>query len=276
MSKLIYEPRGRALEFSGQACNLYRGCSHGCLYCYAPGFVRESRDSFTWARVRSQDVIKRLTAEVAAMTAGQNQLSMFSQPQTEKLRVFLSFTTDPYQALERDLFITKQAIAVLHHYGIAVDILTKNPMLAATRDVGLLTRDDTVGATLTFPSTDTRDQLWEPGAPSNKNRIDGLEELHRHGIRVWAALEPVLDAEDTLAIIAEVAPFVEHFKVGALNHTETISRQALAQLPRFDGFDFLQKATSLFESLSFERTYEPGTNTPGTYYIKRSLAYHEQ
>ena len=37
---VVYKPRGRAREYSELACNLYRGCTHGCRYCYAPASMR--------------------------------------------------------------------------------------------------------------------------------------------------------------------------------------------------------------------------------------------
>jgi len=40
---VIYEPKGMALEYAPLACNLYRGCQHGCRYCYAPNCLFMSR-----------------------------------------------------------------------------------------------------------------------------------------------------------------------------------------------------------------------------------------
>ncbi len=57
--KVIYEPRGAAFEYSPLAANLFRGCSHGCTYCYAPACLRMSRDNFGKATVR-KDVLKWL------------------------------------------------------------------------------------------------------------------------------------------------------------------------------------------------------------------------
>ena len=43
---VIYEPKGRAREYSELACNLYRGCTHGCRYCYAPATMRTTGEKW--------------------------------------------------------------------------------------------------------------------------------------------------------------------------------------------------------------------------------------
>ena len=40
--KVIYEPKGKAKEYSPLACNLYTGCSHACLYCYCPKILNKT------------------------------------------------------------------------------------------------------------------------------------------------------------------------------------------------------------------------------------------
>lgn len=44
---VIYEPKGKAGEYSPLAVNLYRGCDHGCTYCYAPAATRTARETFS-------------------------------------------------------------------------------------------------------------------------------------------------------------------------------------------------------------------------------------
>ena len=51
---VIYETRGRAREYCELAANLYRGCSHGCIYCYAPSATYKTRENFTQACVRQR------------------------------------------------------------------------------------------------------------------------------------------------------------------------------------------------------------------------------
>ena len=44
--RVVYEPKGRAREYSELACNLYRGCVHGCRYCYAPACMRTTGEKW--------------------------------------------------------------------------------------------------------------------------------------------------------------------------------------------------------------------------------------
>ena len=58
--KVIYEPKGKALEFSPLGANLYRGCSHGRLYCYVPQTIKEKREIFVTQPKPRKDVLKWL------------------------------------------------------------------------------------------------------------------------------------------------------------------------------------------------------------------------
>ena len=56
---VIYEPKGRAREYSPLACNLYMGCTHGCKYCYAPACMHKKPEAWhEAARARSENVLK--------------------------------------------------------------------------------------------------------------------------------------------------------------------------------------------------------------------------
>ena len=62
---IIYKPKGKALEYSKLAANLYKGCSHGCKYCYVPGippykFKKNAREEFYSNPLPRADVIRQL------------------------------------------------------------------------------------------------------------------------------------------------------------------------------------------------------------------------
>jgi len=127
--------------------------------------------------------------------------------------VLLCFTCDPYQD---ENLVTREAIQVLHENGYPVHILTKGGT-KAIRDFDLLGPQDAFAASLTF--LDERDsRKWEPFAAPPEERIVALKEAHKRGIPTWVSLEPVIDPEQTLAIVEVTHPFVDLYKVGKMNH----------------------------------------------------------
>src|SRR3989304_615713 len=104
--------------------------------------------------------------------------------------VLFCFTSDPYQHLETESNITRQAIEILHANNIRVTILTKGGS-RSIKDFDLLKFGDKYGATLTFVNPE--DSLkWEPNAALPEDRISALREAKKQGIETWASLEPVI------------------------------------------------------------------------------------
>ncbi len=87
MAGVIYEPKGTAKEYGELALNLYTGCSHGCVYCYAPNALCMKRDKFNNEVKPKKDIIERL----------EKQLISLDKKDAERKHVFMSFTCDPYQ-----------------------------------------------------------------------------------------------------------------------------------------------------------------------------------
>ena len=110
---IIYEPQGRAREYAELAANLYSGCDHGCIYCYAPLATRKDRLAFHNPSARS-NVIQKFWQDAREL----NRVG-------EKRFILLSFTTDPYQKLDEKEQLTRQAIKILHSLDLGVSILTK-------------------------------------------------------------------------------------------------------------------------------------------------------
>jgi DNA repair photolyase len=201
---VIYEPAGRAREYAALAANLYAGCAHGCKYCYAPGALRRDKESFHGSPAPRAHIIDELRKDCKKLAVGDHP------------PVLLSFTTDPYQPIDVEYGLTREAITILHEHGLAVEVLTKGGMRAA-RDFDLLTAKDAFATTLTFLNAG-QSREWEPLAALPEDRIEAMKLAHGKSIRVWASLEPVIDPEQSLELIRQTAPFVDLFKVGKLNH----------------------------------------------------------
>ena len=196
---LIYQPKGRAREYSPLALNIYSGgCDHGCHYCYCqtmPG---------GWGLVPKPRNLAGLAKEAAR--AGR--------------QILLSFMGDPYCAAETAQGATRRALGVLAEAGCSVAVLTKGGSRCLA-DLELFRRWPggriKVGASLTFADR-ARSAYYEPGAASSDDRLFALSELHRAGVKTWASIEPVIDAEESLKIIKASLPWVDAYKVGKLNH----------------------------------------------------------
>lgn len=206
-TSIIYEPQGRAREYAELAANLYRGCDHGCIYCYAPLATRTQRENFHQPSVRF-NVLEKFRQDAM-------ELSKIE----EKRPILLSFTTDPYQQLDVQEELTRKAIKILHYYNLKVSILTKGGR-RSERDFDLLAiRPDLseYGATLVFTDRTLREKI-EPYAASTEERIASLRKAHEKGIRTYVSLEPVWDPEQSLNLIDNTYPFVDFYKVGKLNY----------------------------------------------------------
>ncbi len=200
----IYETRGLAREYSELACNLYNGCSHGCVYCYAPRVLRMERDQFLEPAPRL-GILERLEEDARRL-----------ERRGECRSVLLCFTCDPYQPDEAKHQLTRGAIELLHAHGLGVNILTKAGALPL-RDLELFGPRDSFGVTLTTTS-DAESRTWEPGAASPAERILLLRRFHDAGVRTWASLEPVIYPQQTLELICATAAYVDEYKIGKLNY----------------------------------------------------------
>ncbi len=232
---VIYEPKGRAQEYCPLACNLYRGCGHGCIYCYAPDATFMDRQKFYEASPRP-DIIDKLARD-ARKAADDGATG----------NVMLCFTCDPYQAIDDIHQLTRQAIQILHDNGFNVTVLTKGGH-RAERDFDLYQGGDEFATTLTFTGKAMSD-LWEPGAAPPEERIESLRKAHEKGIYTWVSLEPVIDPIQTLELIKLTHTFVDRFKVGKLNYAGILPAPFDSQVRGLDWGQFARAVIALFEQL---------------------------
>ena len=203
---VIYEPKGRAKEYAPWAANLYRGCGHGCTYCYAPKVIRMEPDEFHGSPKPRADVIEKLEKDCKSLQANR-----------QSINVLLCFTCDPCQPINDTYRLTEKAIVRLQRYGQSVTILTKGGKYSGPALLLLRPGVDEYAATLTFIDK-AKSLEWEPGAASPEERMRMLKIAHKLGIRTWVSLEPVIDPEESLRIITETALYADQYKLGILNH----------------------------------------------------------
>lgn len=197
----IYAPKGKAAEYADLALNLYTGCTNGCEYCYAPSVLRKSREDFTRCIEPRKGILEALERQLLAGDfAGRT--------------IHLCFTCDPFPS-GVDTQVARDAIELLKGADANVQILTKNPSIAAHSCACLLGEDDSVGTTVTGAPG------WmEPNAEPSESRLLALKALHELGIGTWVSCEPII-APETIYDLIETCDFVDLFKFGKLNYARS-------------------------------------------------------
>ena len=204
---VIYEPRGRAKEYSPYALNLYLGCTHRCRYCYAPHALQRTADNYFAKPAPRRDVLKYLEKDL-------------SQNQYDK-QILLSFIGDIYCETSDDNQTTSEALRLLNAFHAPVAVLSKGgSRILRDMDVFRTFGDRiAVGATLTFYD-ECKSREWEPGAALPTDRLETLKILHDSGIKTFVSFEPVVEPEESLTLIEQTLldNSVDHYKIGKLNN----------------------------------------------------------
>ena len=167
--------------------NPYRGCEHGCIYCYA----RPSHEYLGFSA--GLDFETRILVKENAAALLRKELSARSwKPQ----RVVMSGVTDPYQPIERKLEVTRQCLAVCAELRQPVGIITKNELI--TRDLDLLGELHAHGAASASISITTLDgglaRILAPRASHPRARLKAVERLAAAGIPVSVMVAPIVPA----------------------------------------------------------------------------------
>lgn len=173
------------------ALNPYRGCAHGCIYCYSPYVLRERREWGSFLEIK-RNLPELLAKEVRKI--GNDEV------------VGIGTVTDPYQPAEEKFCITKRCIEVLKNARKKFVLQTKSVLVL--RDIELLENAE-VGITIT--TTDPRiASVIEPSAPSPLERLMALGKLGEAGIKTFAFVGPVFpsffrDARSTESFFSNLA-----------------------------------------------------------------------
>ncbi len=168
-----------------RSINPYRGCEHGCIYCYA-------RPSHAyWDMSPGLDFETKLIAKSNAAEVLEQQLS---KPGYVCAPINLGSNTDPYQPIEREYKITRQTLEVLLRYRHPVTIVTKGSLIL--RDLDLLTelaRQRLVAVMISLTSLDDElKRILEPRAAAPKARLRAIRVMRQAGIPVGVLCSPMI------------------------------------------------------------------------------------
>ena len=180
--------------------NPYRGCEHGCVYCYA----RPTHEYFGYSA--GLDFETKIFVKHDAPELLRKELS---KKRWAPKSISISGVTDPYQPIERKLKITRGCLEVLAEFRNPCGIVTKNRLV--TRDIDLLQELASFGGVLVFVSVTTLDvalnRVMEPRTSLPQHRLDAIRALADAGIPVGVMIAPIVPGltDEEIPRIAEAA-----------------------------------------------------------------------
>jgi DNA repair photolyase len=166
--------------------NPYRGCTHGCHYCYArryhqTQFELGAGDDFASIIFVKTNLVEVLRRELA-------------KPSWTKDYVAIGTATDCYQPIEGHYKLTRRSLEAFRDAGNPVGVITKGPMIVRDRDVLTdLTNGPGCSVYISVPTVD--DAAWqalEPGTAHPMQRLRAVRELAAAGIRVGVLMNPIV------------------------------------------------------------------------------------
>jgi DNA repair photolyase len=170
-----------------RSINPYRGCEHGCVYCFArpthaylgmsPGLDFESK---LFMKPNAPELLER----------------ELSAPGYEPKTIAIGTNTDPYQPIERQYKIMRRILEVLEQAGHPVGIVTKSALVL--RDLDILARmakRNLVKVALSVTTLDPKlARVMEPRAPTPSRRLDTLQQLTKAGVPTSVMVAPIIPA----------------------------------------------------------------------------------
>jgi DNA repair photolyase len=191
-------------------CNPYRGCTHGCLYCYVKtlaGYVSETR--------RWGSYVDHRAFQDYAIPKG-----------TGSKQLIFSSATDSYQPIEATIRETRAVLEAIVESDLRIQILTKSDLVLRDLDLFKQMKNVEVGMSIACEDADAR---WlEPGATLPSKRLEALRVLKREGIRTYAFIAPIIPGVTNVeSWISRLKGVVDYFMFDTLNVGDPTNRREL-------------------------------------------------
>lgn len=175
----------------GWSINPYRGCAHGCCFCYA-------RATHAYLGLEADDAFQNhIFVKVNAAEALEAQLRRlvrkYGLPEAARRigPVAIGTATDPYQPVEAKARQTRECLKVLARYRIPLTVTTRSPLIV--RDLDILKEANVKAVHLSINTLDLR--VWrnlEPESPSPYKRLEAVRTLSDAGLNAGVFLAPIL------------------------------------------------------------------------------------
>ena len=165
--------------------NPYRGCTHGCHYCFARRyhvqFELDSSDSFSSIILVKRNFVEVLKREL-------------DRPTWKRDYVAVGTATDVYQPIEGHYKLTRRSLEALAHARTPAGVITKGPMVVRDKDVLLeLTKRASCTVYMSVPTVDEAAwRILEPGTAHPLQRLRAVRELNDAGIRAGVLMNPIV------------------------------------------------------------------------------------
>ena len=175
----MHEVQAKQLLSSSNNMNLYRGCTHGCIYCDSRSTCYQMNHDF-------EDIAVKINAPqlLEKTLAGKRKRCMIGT----------GAMCDPYLHLEKDLKLTRKCLEIINRYNFGVGVLTKSDLIM--RDIDLLESiNSKTKAVVQMTLTTFDDELCkkiEPNVCTTSSRIKVLKEMKKAGIPTMVWLDPFL------------------------------------------------------------------------------------
>lgn len=184
------------LTTNGGRCgmNIYRGCSHGCIYCDSRSKCYQFTHSF-------EDIEVKQNAPMLLEAALKSK--------RKKCMIGTGSMSDPYMHCETELELTRKCIEIIHRYGFGLAIQTKSDRIL--RDIDLLddiNKDTKCVVQMTLTTYDDKlCSILEPNVCNTKRRLEVLKMMQERGIPTIVWITPILpfinDTEENVRQILE-------------------------------------------------------------------------
>jgi DNA repair photolyase len=246
--------RCKGMPFMKWTLNPYRGCTHGCHYCFArkyqPHLELDADDQFAsviFIKTNFVDVLRR----------------ELDKPSWAKESIGFGTATDPYQPIEGTYKLSRGTLEALRDAASPVGIVTKGPMIVRDKDVLQdLSKRATCRVHISIPTVD--EDAWEklePGVAHPNQRLRAVRELVDAGIDCGVLMAPIVPGfstqpakmERTIKAIADsgarsVGAMVMHLEGGTRNHFMAMLQREYPEM--------VAKYTQLYASKYVPKDYD--------------------